>query len=163
MKRLRVQASNNFIQNIIFSSAPSNKYIKTMYVSMQRIVERNDFFVCKRKKRSGGGVRGGEEGGIISMKIIQIYHDINVINARRKKEEKEREREREEKPKKMCRRMMMQGIGKNDYNTNNSPKFDDTEKTRETKTKNLTKIWIEKERSRSLVDLERERIINKLI
>ena len=41
------------------------------------------------------------------MKIIQIYHDINVINARRKKEEKEREREREEKPKKMCRRMMM--------------------------------------------------------
>ena len=38
-----------------------------------------------------------------------------------------------------------------------------SEKTRETKTKNLTKIWIEKERSRSLVDLERERIINKLI
>ena len=34
------------------------------------------------------------------MKIIQIYHDINVINARRRrKEEKEREREREKKRK----------------------------------------------------------------
>ena len=34
------------------------------------------------------------------MKIIQIYHDINVINARRKKEEREREREREREKKK---------------------------------------------------------------
>ena len=34
------------------------------------------------------------------MKIIQIYHDINVINARRRrKEEREREREREKKRK----------------------------------------------------------------
>ena len=70
------------------------------------------------------------------MKIIQIYHDINVINARRRKKEKEEKRERErerekEKPKKMCRRMMMQGIGKNDYNTNNSPKFDDHRKRQE--------------------------------
>ena len=44
------------------------------------------------------------------MKIIQIYHDINVINARRRKKEKEEKRERErerekEKPKKMCRRV----------------------------------------------------------
>ena len=39
------------------------------------------------------------------MKIIQIYHDINIINARRRKEEKrkrERERERERKSQKRC-------------------------------------------------------------
>ena len=41
--------------------------------------------------------------------IIKIYHDRNVINARKKKErgerERERERERKEKPKNMCRRV----------------------------------------------------------
>ena len=37
------------------------------------------------------------------MKIIQIYHDINVINARRrKKEERERGRGRKKRKRKRC-------------------------------------------------------------
>ena len=37
------------------------------------------------------------------MKIIQIYHDINVINARRrKKEERERGRVRKKRKRKRC-------------------------------------------------------------
>ena len=82
------------------------------------------------------------------MKIIQIYHDINVINARRRKKEKEEKREREreggkKEKEKMCRRMMMQGIGKNDYNTSNSPKFDDhrKDKTSEKKSRENKKKY----------------------
>ena len=56
---------------------------------------------------------------------------------------------------------MMWRTGVNDYNTNNSPKFDDTEKTRETKSrenkKNITKIWMEKERSRFITRKKAER------
>ena len=60
----------------------------------------------------------------------------------------------------MCRRM---DNDVNDYNTSNSPKFDDhrkdktsEKKSRENK-KNITKIWMEKERSRFITRKKTER------
>ena len=100
---------------------------------MQRIVERNDFFVMQTEEEEWGwGVRGGGRDYFDE----NYYKNISWYKRYKCKKKERGERENKEKEK-MCRRMMMWGIGVNDYNTNNSPKFDDhrKDKTRETKSR----------------------------